>query len=51
MIVNAKTVHIKKGLLLQDLIFLRNRTSSLKKAVKIGDNIYVEELETKISHV
>ena len=41
-VINVKTVHIKKAISMKDFLELRNRIPNLKKAVLIGEKIYVE---------
>ncbi len=38
----AKTVQIKKVMSLQDMIALKNKMANLKRAVKVGEKMYVE---------
>jgi len=41
-IINAKTIQIKKVVTLHDMMELKSKFSSIKKAVLIGEKIYVE---------
>lgn len=41
-VLNIKSVQVKKGLSMKDLIELKNKKLHLQKAVLIGEKLYVE---------
>ena len=47
-VVNVKTVQIKKVTTFKDMLELKNKFSSLKKAVQIGDKIFIDQPQIEI---
>lgn len=47
-VLNSKTVQIKKVTSFTDMLELKNKFSSLKRAVQIGEKIFVEEPQNQI---
>ncbi len=42
-VVNVKTVQIKKGFTINDLIEIKNKKLTLKKAVLVGEKLFVDD--------
>ena len=47
-VVNVKNVQIKKVTSFKDMLELKNKFSSLQKAVRIGDKIFVDQPRIEI---
>jgi hypothetical protein len=47
-VIDAQTVQIKKVTSIQDMIALKNKMANLKKALRIGSKILVENTTTDV---